>query len=483
MSDRVRWLLRADPPKDQPKRVQMEALRRSYPKAGWGHFLDTGLGKTCVVLNEFMMFVEDAKFDRLVIWAPNNFKPDWSEIAKEFRFPYPIYTFQSERRGDFSRWMDGQTGPCGVAINYEASIYPKSMDLIKRFVKGHKSYVAYDESIWLKNPTGEYFRALEATKTMYDVSRTLSGKPMTQGPHDLWSQLRMLGAADGWNFWAFRNRYCLRGGFKGKEVIGFKNEKEINDYLKSWSFLASKRDWSDLRDKSYTIRNYELTDAQQNAYDRMEEDFLIDLGEGRVATAEMVITRLNKLQQITCGFLIDDEGEAHDIIPIGKNPKLMALRSFMTNEVNGKLIVGAWHRHSIKLLQEALSKWKPVIIKGQMSPEEIKHNKALFNSPSDHDVIICQQKAAKYGHTLLGSQRLRPCYNLAMFENSYSLDDRSQFEDRNHREGQTYETLVTDFVASEIDRRAIRALQRKESVAMAVLGFAEERRVLRGVEV
>ena len=246
----VRWILAADPPKDLPKRAQMEALRRSYPKSGWGHFLDMGLGKTCVALNEFCMFVEDEGFERLVVWAPNNFKPEWEETAKEFRFPYPFYTFESGNREGFRRWAAKQTGPCAVAINYETSIRRESTGAIAEFVRGRKAYVAYDESIWLKNPSSQYFKALKAMSHLYAVARDLSGKPLTQGPQDLWAQLRMIGALDGWAFLPFRNRYARMGGFKNKQVVGTRNKAELNEYLREWSFLASKADWSDIRRKN-----------------------------------------------------------------------------------------------------------------------------------------------------------------------------------------------------------------------------------------
>jgi hypothetical protein len=417
------------------------------------------------------------------VWAPNSFKPDWKDIAAEFRFPYPFYTFNSDDRRGFARWMAEQRGPCGVAVNYESSIWPATMSLIREFTAGRRSYVAYDESIWLKNPKSEYKRALDAVRDWYAASRLLSGKPITQGPQDLHPQLQIIGALDGWDYRAFRNRYCVMGGFKGKEVIDYKNEKELNGYLNDWSFLATKRDWSDLGAKGYTQRHIKMTKDQEELYQAMTQDFLVELAEGKIASAEMVITRMNKWQQITSGFIIDDDGKPHDIVPIGKNPKIMAIRSLMANEISGKLIVASFHRRSTELLQEALAQWRPIVIQGQMDPAEVKHNKALFNSASNHDVMIGQIRATKYGHTLLGDQDIRPCYNTAFFENSYSLDDRAQFEDRNHREGQRYEVTYTDFIASEEDRRAVRALVHKEDVASAVLGYAREQGVLAGVVV
>jgi hypothetical protein len=55
------------------------------------------------------------------------------------------------------------------------------------------------------------------------------------------------------------------------------------------------------------------------------------------------------------------------------------------------------------------------------------------------------------------------------FENSYSADTRDQLEDRIHRRGQTGEyVLYVDLSGSELDRRIVRALQRKEALYRTV---------------
>ena len=55
------------------------------------------------------------------------------------------------------------------------------------------------------------------------------------------------------------------------------------------------------------------------------------------------------------------------------------------------------------------------------------------------------------------------CRTMVFFENSYSADTRDQIEDRIHRRGQTGErVLYIDLSGSSLDRRIVKALQRKE---------------------
>lgn len=483
----VRWLLNADAPKNKPLKVQMEALSHSYPKMGWAHFMDMGLGKTTVALNEFCMFQEDYDLNRMLVLAPNNFKPDWEREANLFRFPFKCHTFDSSDRDAATRWMRKyENEPLMMAVNYEALIYPKTIKVIDDFLSGGKTYLAIDESIQLKNPNSEYFKAAYKIAAKCLVKRDLSGKPTTQGPHDMFTQLKIIGALDGWNYLSFRNRYCVMGGFKGKEIVGLKNQPELTEYIKNWAFIASSNDYRTWPHPQYTTRDVKITKEQLEIHRSLERDFLVDLGEGRIVTAEMVITRLNKMQQIASGFIIDDDGKPHDIIPLEKNPRIAAVKKVLDEEISGKLIVGVYHRHAAEMLLEALKPYNPVAIRGKSdtSDEEIAANKAKFNRDNSSRVLVGQLIATKYGHTLLGTEDV-PCHHTAFYENMYSLDTRSQFEKRNDRTGQRFGVTYIDFIVegSNTDRRVIKALQEKEDVAAAILRFSREKGVLAGVTI
>jgi hypothetical protein len=52
---------------------------------------------------------------------------------------------------------------------------------------------------------------------LFAFVRLLSGKPITQGPHDLWSQLALLNAEQ-YSYYGFQARFCEMGGWQGKQV-------------------------------------------------------------------------------------------------------------------------------------------------------------------------------------------------------------------------------------------------------------------------
>lgn len=64
---------------------------------------------------------------------------------------------------------------------------------------------------------------------------------------------------------------------------------------------------------------------------------------------------------------------------------------------------------------------------------------------------------------------------MIFYENTYSLDDRSQIEDRPHRHGQNYAVSYIDLVGTPLDYDCVEALQRKEGVFQAVFAPLRER--------
>jgi SNF2 family DNA or RNA helicase len=106
-----------------------------------------------------------------------------------------------------------------------------------------------------------------------------------------------------------------------------------------------------------------------------------------------------------------------------------------------------------------------------MTAEEINDNRIRFNQHPACRVVCIQTTAGRYGHTLVGGKNPENhCSTMIFAENTWSLDTRSQLEDRIHRIGQVGEScLYVDMVGSSLDRMIVRALQLKQSVFDSVM--------------
>lgn len=456
----MNWTLR-----EPPFEVQAEALRRAGGRRGYAWFLEMGLGKTRAVLAEYMNCWRDGSVKALAVICPNSMKSAWKNEALD-QLSADIGPIRIWETNKFtSHNGGGPDDPSLYIFNFESMLYGGG-EMLEELVDSCPVYLAIDESVHIKN-----FNA-STTKRIIELSkrcarrRILTGNPRPENVMDLWAQLRAIGELDGVNPYAFRARYAIMGGYMRKQVVGQKNMEELAERMQSYSFTALKKDWrKDLPEKIYAPpRRIKMLPEQAKLYADMWNDFLVMVNE-REASAEQMINVLNKCQQISSGFLKDDEGNDHQLVAPSRNPKMIELLEIL-EEVPGKVIIPCFYRWTCFAVRDLLeAKWlRPALMIGRMSVEDIDAEKKRFNADDQCRAFVVQTRTGKYGHTLLGTDA-RPCHTTIFFENDYSLDARIQVEDRNHRHGQKFPVTYIDLSASPAEDRVIKRLQEKKEVS------------------
>jgi len=451
--------------------VQKAALSASAGAAGFAYFMEQGLGKTLTAEADFIERVAEGNADRSIVISPNSFKSGWVEDAEKHGVPVDQCVYESGSNAH-SYWANKPSNkPKQLIVNYEAIRSENTMQFLRGFMQNRKVFGIFDESIQIKTHNSQQTLAAIALAKELTYSRILSGKPITQGPHDLWAQMRVIKQLNGKNYYAFKTAFCKMGGFKMKQVVGAQNEDILAEMIDPHIFRATKADWTDLPPKLYTLREYRMTKEMQAMYDSMYNDFVLWINSDEVVTVDAAITKYTKLQQIQCGWIYDEDGKARKLVEDDRNPRLKLLLDTIEQEVSGKVAIPYHHKPVLEQLLRALGgEEKCAWIKGGMAPSEIDEQKRRFNEDRNVRYILLQDVASKYGHTLLGlPEDGYRCYTMIPYENSYSLDTRSQIEDRIHRHGQAADSvLYLDLVGTPLDRDCVKALQRKESVFQSV---------------
>lgn len=480
----------------KPHAVQIAALNASRGHFGFAYYMEQGLGKTATTYMDFLEQLANGNATRMIVVCPNSFKGGWVDEAAEWGFDFDFYIYQAGDEWGQQQFLKKKFDkPPVVIINYE-SIRPKvrkvgkkkvfdpnaGIDFLFKFMAPKPTMFAIDESILVSTydalqTMGVIMVADKIPST--SAIRLLSGKPIKQGPHDLWSQMRILRNMT-MNYFVFKNNFCKMGGFKGHQVVGSMNEEALAEIIDPVVFRATKEEWTDLPPKVPNIREYQLTPAMAEYYRSMEEDFVVWLNEEKdeYVTIEAALTKYIKLAQIQAGFIFDENKVPRLLVEPEKNPRLALLETILRDEVPGKAVVVYNHRPVRDMLSTRFEKLRPVFIHGGMTDEAITESKRVFNTDRSNRVIFIT-KAAKYGHTLLGLQDTPDdaCADMVFYENTYSLDDRSQLEDRPHRHGQEQEFMrYWDLVGTDLDKNAVKALQRKESIFQAVFSKLRQSR-------
>ena len=454
--------------------VQLEAIAQANGRRGYAYYMEMGLGKSLTVLTEFKALRMSGVVERLVVICPNSFKGGWATEIMKHRTRLSAMIFESSKKFDPSPRIDV------LIINYEAVRTAKGIEAILKFINWGKTpcYLAVDESIKLKNRNSKQTQSIIGKlykgemkggfTRLFPFVRVLSGKPMTQGPHDLWSQMVAIDAMSA-SYYGFQNKYCVLGGWMNRQIVGTKNEEELQEKIAKVAFQARKKDWLvGLPPKVYSIRRYSLTGAIADHYEEMEKDFLTYI-KGDVVSVRIALSKYEKLAQTQCGFIIKEYGEVEWLVEPEHNSRLLLLQEILEEEVSGKAVVVYRHKAVGDLLYKALFQEHAWVawIHGGMTTLAIDVEKLKFEK-QQCPLMLLQADAGKYGHTLVGTEE-DPCGTMLFFENTYSLDTRSQIEDRIHRMGTVAEScLYVDLSGSDIDERIARALQRKEAMFLSI---------------
>jgi SNF2 family DNA or RNA helicase len=458
-----RWHL-----KGKPYAVQVEALKRSKGHDKYGFFLEQGLGKSPLVINEYIdRFTE---YDTVVILAPNSYKLDWTLIPSEWGVDIDTGMWPRDpcRPGTSSR-------PYIYVMNYE-SARATGYEHLKVLMNSRPCMLVCDESFAFKNFRSQTARAVLDLSKRAKVVRLLNGTPMSNNVLDLYPQLRAIGQLDRMNPYAFRNRFAVTGGFMGKQIVGVKNEPELHKILDACSFRAMKKDWSDLPPKINIPVRLEMTATQRKLYKEMLEDFYT-LVNGEEFTANMVLGRLDKLRQIASGLLIEGDKFALLEAP-ADNPKIKATLDIIESGP-GKVVIVHYYKKIGRVIFDTMEEhgYSPAYIRGDMEPDELIFQKKKFNDDPSCRVLVAQITTASRAHTLLGGTGNDRACRMVFHDSTFSLVDRSQMEDRFHRGEQDRTCYYYDLITSPIDEAQINALIKKQDVASAVVDAVRALRI------
>ena len=451
-----------------PMSVQVAASETGHEADRYGYFLEMGLGKSALALNDFA----SSGLEYLLIICPNSVKETWGEqIDRWIGNRDNLSIWGSKAYDHKKKWL---------VINYEAAIAINGNAAISQFIRRGKFFLIVDESHRIKNPTAATSKAIRSLAQLATKVRLLSGTPMTNSVMDLYPQSIALGEFKGMTSFQFRARYARMGGYLGKQVVGINpdNEAELRRRIASVSFRARKKDWLDLPPELYSVRNFEMTKEQLKVYREMQTEFITMIGEEEIE-ANMVISQRMKMQQISRGFLLKDGAVHHLFDDPEKNPAIRTTLETI-DDASGKVIVFTVHRASYEALEPLVADtWGAAHLIGGMKVEEVNEQKRRFNEDPDCKVMIAQIAAGSEGHTLLGdtSSEATRCGTTIFYENSYNLKDRKQGESRNHRMGQTGSVLYIDLNGSSMDGDIIKALQVKGDLVAAIVDGIKKEKV------
>jgi SNF2 family DNA or RNA helicase len=462
----------------KPYKHQLTALEKSWNKETYAYFMEMGTGKTKVLIDNMSMLYDNGKIDSALIIAPKGVVKTWYEQELPTHLPKHIENvtvlWQSnitkKQQVSLDNLMKIGTELHILIMNVEALSTKKGVDFAFKFLNSHNALMAIDESTTIKTPSAKRTKSIISLGKMAKYRRIMTGSPVTKNPLDLYTQCLYLDPylLDFQSYYAFRNRYAemktlnVRG--RSIQVVNkFINLNELSDKLQGFSYRVLKEDCLDLPEKIYMKRHISLTHDQIKVYDQMKKTALATLN-GKTTSTMTVLTQLMRLQQITCGHFVADDGSTQDI----QSNRIKELMDVL-DEIEGKAIIwGHWQRDIKNIIKAVVDEYGPgsvVDYYGLTPQDERQDNIRKFQNDPKCRFLVGTPQTGGYGITLTQAN------TVIYYSNGYDLEKRLQSEDRAHRIGQKKNVTYVDLICEDtVDEKIVKALRKKINVASQVLG-------------
>ena len=465
--------------KTKPYAHQEEALERSHDKKNFAYFMEMGCGKSKVLIDNIYWLCQNRLIDTAIIVAPKGVYMNWVNNEIPIHMPEDmdpeIYLWKANpTRNEKKRLTEGVSNRNKFRIlvmNIESFVTKKAPVFLESFTHRSEFMLAIDESTTIKNIKAKRTKAIVKFGETAKYKRILTGSPITQSPLDLYSQCaflnkRLLGYD---SYWSFQGRFAIikqqrMGNHSFNQVVGYKNLDELTQKLKIFAHRTTKKEALDLPEKIYTTRQVELTSTQQEHYHSMKKTSVIFLEEGEMVTAPEVMTRLLRLQQLLCGYLVSDDGETVELA----NNRIKVMMEVI-EEMTGKVIIWSRFRHDIKKIKSELIKaygsGSVVTYYGDTTQED--RDSAIHNFQTNPETRFFVSNAQTGGRGIT----LTAASNVIYYSNDFNLESRKQSEDRCHRIGQHKPVLYVDLVCpNTVDVHIVKSLVEKDKIATKTLG-------------
>lgn len=409
-------------------RYQKKALRKALKRGNGAFFFDPGLGKTKTAIDFVGIKHQQGEVNRVLIVCPVSALGVWpEELNKHLPLKYNIIQITGYKHSKATvAYLDGK------ALTFLVTTFDVVKSIYKDIVKWNPNCIIADESHYLKHHTSKRSTVMHRLGDRLDRNKIImSGTPISKSPLGIYSQYRFLDKTVFGTRWPdFENKYAIKGGYMGHKVIGIRNPKKLAKRIKRLATRARKGIHDkDLPSKTWQVVPFDLSPKAKRIYNKMAKEAVVQFKSGRISTAEVGATKLIRFQQITGGFLKDEDGNYIKVA----DDKLLILDDLLNSLSGNKVVIFARFKREIKKIK-SLCKARglnPLVIKGGVSSKKREERRLKFRDDDFHQALICQIGAAQ-SIDLTAS-------NIAIyFSMDFVVENFIQSQDRIHRKNQKH---------------------------------------------
>ena len=415
----------------KPYRHQYKALKRLLDQGYGGALLmEPRTGKSKVTIDWLCALSIRDGLDRAIIVAPNRVLGTWvNEIATHAPINVRVMVWDAAaRRQGPPPAVSGYYDLEIVILNYDAFGVPgkktasgrqskasgryKVRTQLRKWIDGKPCAGVLDESHKIKSPGGRVANFIVTMHEDFKYRVILTGTPVTKAKrsYDVYMQWKFLNPerfAHVPTVAEFKTHYGRwvqvehKVGDKTRAFPKYKgprNMKELHELMAKDAIIVRREDCFDLPPREDVVKFVRLQRNGQRAYDEMAEEMIAELEEtGTVAEASIALVKNLRLQQITSGFVTDEEGET---VRLGFE-KADVLKEIMEDQLENEehLVVAARWVPDLDLIEEMGRDlgYKVYSVRGGLKRAESDANILNFRKATEPSLMVLQPSAASLG--------------------------------------------------------------------------------------
>src|SRR4030067_967786 len=370
-----------------------------YKSADWS---DCGIWKSLIALLKFDALWASEVVDRLLVVCPLSVMNSWYTDIKNQTSYIPIKVV-----GNAEQKISLLKGNGDIFLITYDSIVGKGVNKGKVFLAlcdsfEGKNMIILDEATMIKSWVANRTQALDSLCKEIKYSMFLSGTFMPQNIEEIFTIYRLMdgGQTFGDNIYSARAHYMedVSPSEKFKKwVLKKETQEEFQTKLYENAFRLRKEDCLSLPEKVKLFRYSQLSEEQLNAYNSMRSELHVELDNATI-DAKNVLTKLEKLQQITSGFIYDTVRGIHRF----PCPKYGVVKEVLEQVPDEKALIFCKYRAELTELQKYLTTQgiESRLIHGSLSEKQRANAITEFRGNTDRQVMIAQQETGGYGLTL-----------------------------------------------------------------------------------
>lgn len=200
-------------------------------------------------------------------------------------------------------------------INSEASIYVTNTESFvkyrEHFDKLHLAGCIIDESSDMKSPKSKVSKELVDFAQTIERFYLLSGTPAPNGEQEYYMQLRAVdyyGVQQSYS--QFKEHYFVNMSYNPQyEKLALRPDKrdELFSLIKKYALYVDKEDVLTTPGRTFHEVEFEMPAELKKHYNKLKNELYMEVGDGLRITAPSAAAKLNKLNQVTSGFIIDTQ--------------------------------------------------------------------------------------------------------------------------------------------------------------------------------